>query len=376
MLSKNPRADEKEREKAYYDGVEEARKRNRDARRAVANWDIIEKDGENDTREEDPLLRYIDRQNNKIDWYSTMRNLAGYGKRSGYSEGHYKRCKDRWVSFFAPDLRPITEPLSADKAGSFLSSLTIPDSDLEIVERNLKSLKRKPGEKLFSVISHLSALAERMYQEYEEAERLVLIERILFNGLWCFTTGETKRELGETLQLCSKTKVKPVWTEIYEGAMLSEERHGTPTIELAYANPVESKVSLLNVDTRIGYVPETIAPLVSMKAPDRAKKANRYLAVDTSIPPPPRPIRQVVEQKVERGQEQPSNLLQWRQENRADTSQESVDSNIGDNDNDDDKDRENQQIRLEIPEAAIAELSTELSGIYEDAKASDITSLL
>jgi hypothetical protein len=190
MLSKNPRADEKEREKAYYDGVEEARKRNRDARRAVANWDIIEKDGENDTREEDPLLRYIDRQNNKIDWYSTMCNLAGYGKRSGYSEGHYKRCIDHWVSFFAPDLRPITESLSADKAGSFLSSLTIPDSDLEIVERNLKSLKRKPGEKLFSVISHLSALAERMYQEYEEAERLVLIERILFNGLWCFTTGE------------------------------------------------------------------------------------------------------------------------------------------------------------------------------------------
>jgi hypothetical protein len=75
--------------------------------------------------------------------------------------------------------------LTADKAGSFLSSLTIPDSDLEIVERQLKSLKRKPGEKLFSVISLLSALAERMYQEYEEAERLVLIERILFNGLWC-----------------------------------------------------------------------------------------------------------------------------------------------------------------------------------------------
>jgi hypothetical protein len=113
-----------------------------------------------------------------------------------------------------------------------------------------------------------------------------------------------------------------VWTEIYEGAILSEERHGVPTIELAYANPVESKVSLLNVDTRIGYVPETIAPLVSMRAQDRAKKTNRYLAVDTSIPSPSRPIRQVVEQKVESRQEQPSNLLQWRQENRADTSQE------------------------------------------------------
>jgi hypothetical protein len=129
-----------------------------------------------------------------------MHNLAGYGKRSGYRQGHYKRCIDRWVSFFAPDMRPITEPLSADRAGSFLSSLTIPDSDLEIVERNLKTVKRKPGEKLFSVISHLTAL----YQECKKAERLVLMERILFNGLWCFTTGETKKELEETLQMCSK----------------------------------------------------------------------------------------------------------------------------------------------------------------------------
>jgi ribosomal protein L13 len=63
MLAKNPRADQKEREKAYYSGCEEARKCNRDSRRAIANWEIIEKDRENDTREEAPLIRYIDRQN-------------------------------------------------------------------------------------------------------------------------------------------------------------------------------------------------------------------------------------------------------------------------------------------------------------------------
>jgi transposase len=112
MLAQNPRADEKDREKAYYEGVEEARKRNRDARKAIANWDIIEKDGENDTREEDPLIRYIDRHNNKIDWYSTMRNLADYGRRSGYSEGHYKRCIDRWVTFFCS--RPKTNNRAID----------------------------------------------------------------------------------------------------------------------------------------------------------------------------------------------------------------------------------------------------------------------
>jgi hypothetical protein len=82
-------------------------------------WVLVEKDSENDTREEDPLLRYIDRQNNKIDWYASMRNLAGYGESSGYSEGHCKRCIDRWDSFFSPELRPVTELLSADKAGIF-----------------------------------------------------------------------------------------------------------------------------------------------------------------------------------------------------------------------------------------------------------------
>jgi hypothetical protein len=48
-----------------------------------------------------------------------MRNLAGYGESSGYSEGHCKRCIDRWDSFFSPELRPVTELLSADKAGIF-----------------------------------------------------------------------------------------------------------------------------------------------------------------------------------------------------------------------------------------------------------------
>jgi hypothetical protein len=215
------------------------------------------------TREEDPLLRYIDRVNNKIEWYATMRNLASYGKRHGYGESHYKRCIDRWVSFFSPELRPVTESLNADKAGSFLSSLTIPDSDLQIVERNLKALKRPPGEKLISVMNTLEASAERLYRDFDEVEEKVMIDRIMFNGLWCFTAGETRRELEESLRTYANQKKKPVWEEIYEGTLLSEERYGKPTMELTYANANDRTVSCFNVDTRVGYVPHNVLPLVN-----------------------------------------------------------------------------------------------------------------
>jgi hypothetical protein len=49
----------------------------------------------NDTRKEDTNIRYIDNQRTKIDWYVSVRNLAEYGKRSGYRMSHYKRCIDR-----------------------------------------------------------------------------------------------------------------------------------------------------------------------------------------------------------------------------------------------------------------------------------------
>jgi hypothetical protein len=130
----------------------------------------------------------------------------------------------------------VTESLNADKAGSFLLSLTIPDSDLEIVERNLKTLKRQPGEKLISVMNTLAASAERLYRDFDVVEKKVMVDRIMFNGLWCFTAGETRRELEEALRTCANKKKKPVWEEIYEGTLLSEERYGKPNIELIYAS--------------------------------------------------------------------------------------------------------------------------------------------
>jgi hypothetical protein len=107
---------------------------------------MAEKDGENDTREEDTNIRYIDIQRTRIDWYVSIRNLAAYGKRTGYNMSHYRRCIDRWVSFFSPHLRPVTDSQSANESASYLSTLTLPESDVEIVERKIKRrMEARPG---------------------------------------------------------------------------------------------------------------------------------------------------------------------------------------------------------------------------------------
>jgi hypothetical protein len=103
-----------------------------------------------------------------------------------------------------------------------------------------------------------------------------MIDRIMFNGLWCFTAGETRRELEESLRTYANQKKKPVWEEIYEGTLLSEERYGKPTIELAYASANDKTVSCFNVDTRIGYVPDNVLPLVNSGYTQRKVNPNPH----------------------------------------------------------------------------------------------------
>jgi hypothetical protein len=96
------------------------------------------------------MLRYLDQKKETIDWYASIRNLSSYGARTEYTMNHYKRCIDRWVSYFAPNMRPVSDNMDANEAASYLSSLTLPDNDVEIVEREICNMTRKIGEKLIS----------------------------------------------------------------------------------------------------------------------------------------------------------------------------------------------------------------------------------
>jgi hypothetical protein len=57
-------------------------------------------------------------------------------------------------------MRPVTDNMDANEAASYLSSLTLPDNDVEIVEREICNMTRKIGEKLISKMSNLKALAD------------------------------------------------------------------------------------------------------------------------------------------------------------------------------------------------------------------------
>jgi hypothetical protein len=157
---------------------------------------------------------------------------------------HYKRCIDRWVSYFAPNMRPVTDQMDANEAASYLSSLTLPDNDVYIVEREICNMSRKIGEKLISKMSNLKALAERLYSDYDQKDKEVNIERIKMHGLLCFTAGETRKQLEEALGTCNRNKEKPEWDELFEGVLLSEERYGMPKTELKFQNIADKCILL------------------------------------------------------------------------------------------------------------------------------------
>jgi hypothetical protein len=292
LRARNGKATEAEIDAAYNEGCERARRHNRKAKTVEPNWVMAEKDGENDTREEDTNIRYVDNLRTRIDWYVSIRNLAAYGKRSGYNMNHYKRCIDRWVSFFSPHLRPVTDSQSANEAASYLSVLTLPDSDVEIVEREINKMVRQPGEKLVSVMSNLRALANVMYKEYDQLERDINVERTLLQGIITMTAGKTRLELEAALLEKKRRKEKINWSDLLDGVVRSEEIHGMPREPLFFSGVNADKPrSILNFNVNTKLVDDTvgcISPLVntSLSAPRVNKKQTSSLVADIRIPPP------------------------------------------------------------------------------------------
>jgi hypothetical protein len=69
--------------------------------------------------------------------------------------------------------------MDANEAASYLSSLTLPDNGVDIVERGINNMTRKIKEKLISKMSNLKALADRLYSDYDQKEKEVNVERIV-----------------------------------------------------------------------------------------------------------------------------------------------------------------------------------------------------
>jgi hypothetical protein len=142
----------------------------------------------------------------------------------------------------------------------------------------------------------------------------------MFNGLWCFTAGETRRELEESLRTYANKKKKPVWEEIYEGTLLSEERYGKPTMELVYASANDRTVSCFNVDTRVGYVPDNVIPLVSSSHTQRKVTDRRNYWENWNKPPQLTYYKR--EEHIEE-KDRSNSFVEWRNESKHNESQDS-----------------------------------------------------
>jgi hypothetical protein len=117
----------------------------------------------------------------------------------------------------------VTDSQTANESASYLSVLTLPDSDVEIVEREINKMVRQPGEKLVSVMSNLKALANVMYKEYDQIEREINVERTLLQGLLMMTSGKTRSELEAALIEKKRCKEKIIWKDLLEGVTRPEE---------------------------------------------------------------------------------------------------------------------------------------------------------
>ena len=97
----------------------------------------------NESRMEDTAIRYIDFQKRAEtrtpDWHAITRNLKLAGESVGCDERH---ALDKFVSFFQPQLRPVTERMPAIELARFLLNLNWPDSEYDIILNQMRGLER------------------------------------------------------------------------------------------------------------------------------------------------------------------------------------------------------------------------------------------
>jgi hypothetical protein len=62
--------------------------------------------------------------------------------------------------------------MEATAMATFLSNLTLPDTEFEIFKTQIHKLVRSPGQKIKAVMSHLHALANSLYKGLEAAEAI------------------------------------------------------------------------------------------------------------------------------------------------------------------------------------------------------------
>ena len=174
------------------DEVFEAKKKayewNMYARRIPPTWRKCKRIQLGDTRAEDTAIRFVRRPNKGdeglVDWYKTIKELQKVGDNLGYSVEHYKTTMDRWVSFFAPNLRTMTEPMEVNRQARLLMKMTAPENEYDRLTHELYSLVRKAGTSLNVVLAQLHEIATARAAEMNITNVEEEVARIMNKGLY------------------------------------------------------------------------------------------------------------------------------------------------------------------------------------------------
>ena len=213
-------------------------------------WEILEKNTENDSRIEDTLLRYADKDRQRPEWSITLENFKKYGEKHGYGEEHFKLTLDRWISWFEPSLQTVTNEMKAEDIAKLLLSMYKPTDKFTTLRRELMNMTRKPGEDLNCKLSLVKALSEAMYANYSAVEKTVNVEKIMLTALIQFTSGNTRTNAEKTMEFLRREGRPIKFDQFLEAAMRSERIFGTPTETLHYNAPAKG-LTMYNVDTTI-----------------------------------------------------------------------------------------------------------------------------
>jgi len=214
---------------------------NRVARTVRPRWEVLKRTTLGDTRSEDTALRYVRRpskgEEGQVDWFKSIKELAKIGLKLGYTNEHYKATMDRWVSFFSPNLRTMTEPLEANRLARLLMKMTAPENEYDRLTHELYTLTRKAGTSLTVVLSQLNELATARAAEMGIANSVEEIARIMYQGMERFTAGKTKEEFLEAYEYNKREGRGQIpWERMMEKMIERERKYGMPTSDLRFSD--------------------------------------------------------------------------------------------------------------------------------------------
>jgi len=232
-----PNAEELER--IYQRALNQQATINATACRVPPVWTLIQRKDLNDTRAEDSWIQYADDKHKHVNWYDTIKTIRTMGEYLGYTELHYRRLLDRFVSYFASGIAPVARRMPLASLCRMLMTSSMPAPDKEITLDAIRKLTRLPGECLRIPMTNLYTLANAYYETDGTRNYEGQVNQLLFIGLQHFTMGQTKAQLLKIIKHSQTSKQKIDYQKTLNTCIESEKLYGTPTETLQYGQNLD-----------------------------------------------------------------------------------------------------------------------------------------